>query len=68
MTDTTRFKIKLCCSFANFTYYAYIKPGKLDLLFRISHFPNLRVGGISYSLFVTSTCYIHSANLRHYDY
>ena len=39
-----------------------LRPGKLDLLFRISHFLDLHAGGRS--LFInTSKCYIHSANL-----
>ena len=32
-----------------------VRPGKLDLLFRISNLLNLHVGG--WSLFITSKCY-----------
>ena len=43
-----------------------IRPGKLDLLFRINNLLNLHVGG--QSLFITSKCCIHSANLRHHSH
>ena len=33
-----------------------IRPGKLDLLFRISHLLDLHVGGIHYSLFIECMC------------
>ena len=43
-----------------------VRPGKLDLLFRIANFSiRMRAGG-HYSLFIISKCYIHSANLRRY--
>ena len=41
-----------------------IRPGKLDLLFRISHLLNLHVGGRSLFINSTSKCYLHSVNLH----
>ena len=40
------------------------RPGKVDLLFRISHLLDLHVGGLSYSIFITSKCRILAANIR----
>ena len=47
-----------------------LRPGKLDLLFRISHLLDLRAGGAGghYSLFVTSKCYTRSANPPRYSH
>ena len=45
-----------------------IRPGKLDLLFCISHFFDLHAAGGHYSLFITCKCYIHSTNLWHYGH
>ena len=41
--------------------------GKLHLLFRVSHFLDVRAGGRHYSLFVTSKRLMHQANLGFYD-
>ena len=44
-----------------------LRPGKLDLLFHISHLLDLHAGRWLYSLFIT-ICYIHSENLRRYSH
>ena len=56
-----------CNSNAHFWNHLYIalmtlKPSKLDLLLRISHFLNLRASGRHYSLFITSKRFIEQAN------